>query len=295
MYFKNIDEKSAIEFTENILDYYSKIDNGSVNTIYTSNDPESSRNNVGWYRYEDGLHKVNVNIPNILYARRAIEIGMMDNDGFYAFLALCTGHEFRHFRQGRCIYDGIEIDGYGQKDVFNAELMLYVRYFFDAYYLSNKKYVKYEVDAEKFAVENGVKFLQANFPEVNAEKAMTDAVNFYAGIQNQGRFASSTLPVGCESVSEILSELTERLDTNLREPYLLKTLFVHNPKFYSVHERFGLDGDEVVTPELLRDYAATKDGSKQDLMVVERILSQLEKPNESLEDFPQLKKTYFKP
>lgn len=291
MYFTSVNEKQAVDFTNKLLKYYKNIDSGSINKVYTSSDIESQRNNVGWYRHEVNQHKIFINIPNIMYAKSAIDSGIIDYDGFYAFLTLCTGHEFRHFLQGRVIYDGQEIDGFNQKDVLNSELMLYIRYFFDAYYLLNKGYIKYEVDAEKFSVINGIRYLQDTYPDMDSEKAMLAAVNFYANIQSQGGIAS-TLPCGCESIAEIIEELTNKIKYNKRVPNLDRTLFVYNPNFYATHERFDLNEDRVLTNELLCKYYNEEAGSKRDLLVVKKILSLLEHPEESLEEFPQLKKQY---
>lgn len=292
MYFNNINEKNSILFIENLLEYYNTIDNGSINTILTSKDPESQRNNVGWYQYFDNQHKIFINVPNVLYLKYAIDRGELDYDAYYAFLTLCVGHEFRHFLQGRCIYEGAEIDGYGQKDVLNAQLMLYIRYFFDAYYLLNKGYIKYEEDAEKFAIINGIKFLKNNFPNINAEKAMVDAVRYYANLQSQDGIVP-TLPEACNSIEEILSKIDIRIRDNLRINDLTKTLFVHNARYYGNHVYFGLDEDKLLTNELIEKYSKINDGSKQDLLVVKGILSLLEKPVESLEEFPILKKKYL--
>lgn len=292
MYFNNINEKNSILFIENLLKYYNTIDNGSINTILTSKDPESQRNNVGWYQYFDNQHKIFINVPNVLYLKYAIDRGELDYDAYYAFLTLCVGHEFRHFLQGRCIYEGAEIDGYGQKDVLNAQLMLYIRYFFDAYYLLNKGYIKYEEDAEKFAIINGIKFLKNNFPNINAEKAMVDAVRYYANLQSQDGIVP-TLPEACNSIEEILSKIDIRIRDNLRINDLTKTLFVHNARYYGNHVYFGLDEDKLLTNELIEKYSKINDGSKQDLLVVKGILSLLEKPVESLEEFPILKKKYL--
>lgn len=292
MNFKTIDEKNSIEFVDDLLGYYSSIDSGSINTILTSNDFESQRNNVGWYQHVDDQHKIFINVPNMLYLKNAVDRGELDYDAYYAFLTLCVGHEFRHFLQGKCIWEGIEIDGYGQKDVLNAQLMLYIRYFFDAYYLLNKGYVKYEEDAEKFAIINGIEFLKTNFPNMNAEKAMIDAVRYYADLQSRGGIIS-TLPENCNDVKEILLKIDDRIKDNLRVNNLTQTLFVHNPRYYGNHSYFGLNEDKLLTDALIKKYSKINDGSKQDLLVAKAILSLLEKPVESLEEFPVLRKKYL--
>lgn len=293
MQIKPINEKNSITFVEDLLVYYSQIDNGSINTILTSNDYEAQRNNVGWYQYTDGKHNIFINVPNMLCLKYAVDKGELDNTAYYAFLTLCVGHEFRHFLQGRCIFEGAEMDGYGQKDVINAQLMLYIRYFFDAYYLLNKGYVKYEEDAERFSIINGINFLKVRFPDINVEKAMIDAVSYYAKLQSRGGIIS-TLPENCTSVDEIISKIDARIKDNLRINDLSQSLFVHNPRFYGNHNYFGLDEDRLLTDELVEKYAKINDGSKQDLLVANAILSLLEKPDESLDEFHALKKKYLK-
>lgn len=291
MYFKKINEKTAVDFTNRLLNFYKEIDNGSINSILTFQNAESRRNNVGWYQHVDGNHKIFINIPNALCAQFAVERGILDYDGFYAFLTLCTGHEFRHFLQGRVIYDGQEIDGYTQEDVLTSELMLYIRYFFDAYYLLNKGNIKYEVDAERFSIINGIEYLKNNYPNMNAEKSMLEAINFFAEIQSQGGIVS-TLPLGCATIEEVIQNLQNRIKDNARIPELDKTLFVHNPKYYQNHILFGLNEDMVITNELLQEYSSEESGSKRDLLVVKRIISLLDYPEQSLEEFPHLKKRY---
>lgn len=291
MVLKKITEENSIEFINNFLDYLKMIDSNSVNNIITSDNPLCTRNNTGWYRYEDNKHTVNINVPNLLCAKSFVDRKMLDITSYYAFLALVVGHEFRHFLQGKCIFDGEEIEGYGQKDVLDAELMLYIRYFFDAYYLLNKGNVKYEVDAEKFGVVTGLKFMEENFPNIWSEKAMVKAVNFYATIQNNG-FGEPTLPLGFDTTEDIINELTRRLDINGRVDDLTESLFVTSPYRYEVHERFGLDESKVLTPELIEQYRSLTNGSERDLLVTERIMSLLERPAYSLEEFPKLKKIY---
>ena len=163
MSFKNVDEKESNMIANELLEYLSEIEKGSINHIIKSGDEDSYRNNVGWYQHIGNQHIININIPNILCYNRFIDQRLVDTDSYYAFLTLCINHEFRHFMQGKCIWEEKEIEGYGQKDVLNAQLMLYIRYFFDAYYLLNKGFVKYEEDAERFAVKNSIQFLKIKF------------------------------------------------------------------------------------------------------------------------------------
>ena len=290
MVLKDLSEKNLVEFTSNLLDYYKVIDNRLVINQYTSKDPESARDNVGWYRFDEGQHTVNLNIVNMLCAQFGIARGELDLESFYAFVTLCTGHEFRHFLQGTCIYDEKPIDGFDLKDSFNAEVMMYIRQFYDAYYLMNKGYLKYEVDADRFGVIEGVKFLKENFPNMDAKKSMTDAVNFYDNIQKRG-VVLPTLPLGCKTYEEIVTAIAEKLRVNKRVP-LDESLFVYNTAFYQNHHNFGYDEEKAITEEVVREYNSLKDGSKQDLLIAKRILQSLEKPMGTVEHFPHLCKKY---
>lgn len=289
---KEINEKNSIEFAKNLLDYYSQIDNGSINTILTSNDDLSKRNNAGWYQYVDGKHKIFVNIPNILQLKGAVDKNLLSKEAYYALLSLCVSHEFRHFIQGRCIWEGLDLDSYGQNDVLNSQLMLYIRYFFDAYYLLNKGYFKCEEDAEKFAVINSYNFLNYYFPNIDVDSALIDAINFYSDIQSSNG-GIPTLPKNCKTIEEVIKTIEGRIKNNFRINNLRKSLFVYNPKFYVNHGYFGLDENKLLSDELVEKYSKLNDGNKQDMLVVKEILSSINKPVESMEDFPVLKKRYL--
>ena len=75
MVLKELSEKNLVEFTSNLLDYFKVIDNRLVINQYTSKDPESARDNVGWYRFDEGQHTVNLNIVNMLCAQFGIARG----------------------------------------------------------------------------------------------------------------------------------------------------------------------------------------------------------------------------
>lgn len=60
------------------------------------------------------------------------------------------------------------------------------------------------------------------------------------------------------------------------------------------HIYFGLDEAKLLSSKLIDDYAELNDGSKQDLLVAKAILAQVQKPEESLDEFPTLKKHYLR-
>lgn len=292
MFASGINEKKTVAFARDLLDYYSLINNGCNMSVLTSKDEESERNNVAWYYHDKGTHNIKINVPNLLGLKPALARGEIDRDAYYAFVAIIVGHEFRHFQQGECIWDGKEIDGFGQEDVINSQVMMYIRFFFDAYYLINKGFVKYEIDAEKFTIRESIKFLKDYFPNMDVEKAIVDAVRHYATIQIMGG-TIPTLPDNARSTDEIIQILDKRMSDNLRVSDLRQTLFVHNPRFLNNHLQFGLDEGKLYTDELLEAYFKEPDGSKKDLIVAKAILNSVEKPVESMRDFPALRKAYI--
>ncbi len=293
MYFRKVGEKESIDFVRNVLDFYSTRNRGSTNVILTSADVESNRNNAGWYNHNHYNHQVFINIPNILLLNGAIDKGYIDNDTYYAFLTLCVGHEFRHFLQGKCIWDDESVDGYNKEDAFNTELMLYISSFFDGYYKLNKGYIKSEEDAEKYAIQEGIAYLKENYPGFEAEAAMMQAIKYYAYIQSCGS-GVSTLPRNCNSIKEVISFLDRRMEENLRISNLRKTLSVYNPILYLNHIGFSLNKNKLLTPQLIDTYPMLHNGSAQDLLVVAAILSQIKRAKESLNEFPDLQKVFFK-
>ena len=117
-------------------------------------------------------------------------------------------------------------------------------------------------------------------------------VRYYSQFQSNMGIVS-TLSEDCNSVEEVLSKIDDRIRDNFRIKDLTQTLSVHNPKFYNNHEYYGLNEEELLTDDLIERYSKINDGSKQDILVAKAILSSLEKPVESLEEFPVLKKRYL--
>lgn len=124
---------------------------------------------------------------------------------------------------------------------------------------------------------------------MNADNAMLDAIQYYANIQSRSGIIS-TLPLNGNSIEEILFNLDDRIMKNWRINDLTQTLCVFNPKCYSNHFYFDLSEDKLITEELMESYTKINDGNKQDLLVVKQIISLIKKSEESLEEFPTLKK-----
>lgn len=286
----NLVEKKVYSFVQDYMDYLKQSNDNFKLNMYTSNDPESMRDNSGWYQYNKG-HIINLNVFNMTCAANFIGCGLPDIDSFFAFITLVVGHEHRHFNQGTCIYDGKKVEGFTQNDAIAAHLMMYIRYFFDAYYLLNKGHIKYEVDAERFGVIEGVKFLSDYNPEMDAKEAMKNASNFFAELTARG-FGEPTLPRNCCSYDELVKRLDENINNNSRDNDLRKTLRVYLDKFYGNHVYYGLNEDLVITKDLLKEYKELDNGFDKDLLVANRILELLEKPEESLEQFPRIREMY---
>lgn len=291
MELKEFGEANAIAFTKNLLEYYFQGDNKAVINLYTSKDPESARDNVGWYLCEDKVHKLNYNIENILCARFGMQRGEIDLAGFYAFLTLCVGHEYRHYLQGTCIYDGNTMENFDQVDSFNSEIMMCIRQFYDAYYLMNKGYVKYELDADRFAIIEGVKYLKDNYPNIDAEKSMVDAVNFYAGCQYRGGAVLPTLPLGCDTYEQIVTAIADKIRVNKRLS-LEESLFVYNPACYLNHEKYGYDEEKIINQGFVDEYNKLSNGNQKDLLLIKNLLLASSKPYDAIKTYPQLSKKY---
>lgn len=286
----NLVEKKVCSFVNDYMDYLKQINDNFKLNIFTSDDEESRRDNAGWYQYNKG-HIININVYNLTCVAYFIEQGIIDIDTFFALITLCVGHEYRHFGQGTCIYDGKDIDGFTKDDAIAAHLMMYIRYFFDAYYLLNKGHIKYELDAEKFGVTEGVKFLSHYNSDMDPFESMKNAVNFYAEITSRG-FGEPTLPRNSRSYEEIIKKLDANLENNDRDNNLRKTLRVHLEKFYQNHIKYGLNEKLVITDELLEQYKECSNGFDKDLLVANRILELLVYPEESLEQFSHIKALY---
>ena len=289
---KEINDEEVSRFVHELLDYYGTIDRNSINVIYEPGE-KALRCNAGWYHYKNGKHYICINIPNILALKSACAKGFITIKDFYAFTTICVSHEFRHFLQARYIKDGIPLDGYSEDDILEGEAIAYIKTFFDRYYLLNKGFIKSEEDAEKFAIQNGVKVLKKYYPELEPESSIVNAVNHYAKLQiNAG--VISTVPLGCKTIDEILLKIEDHINNSRRIPDLNKTLSVENPIHYEIQKYYKLNHDKLFTRELFEKYNSLENASKQDLLVIKKILSSISGPKKSLKYFPELKKKYGK-
>ena len=276
-------EMKVYSFIKDYMDYLKKdMDNFKLN-IFTSKDIEACRDNFGWYQYNNG-HIININAANLTCASYFIDNGLPDVDSFFALIALAVGHEYRHFMQGTVIYDDQTIEGFNSLDATHAHLVMYIRYFFDAYYLLNKGNVKYEIDAEKYGVEEALKFLSDYNPGMDVKKAILNAVNFYANLMSHG-FIEPTLPLRNKSYEEIVERLDARILNSSRDNDLEKVLRVCDEGRYQNHVYYGLDESKVINESLKEQYSKLNNSFDKDLLVADRIISLLDKKEESLEQF----------
>lgn len=293
MSFREINQENVANFVYQLLNYFNTINICDEINILDKNNDYSIRNNVGWYQYVGSKHKLFINIPNILLLKKEVYNNNISTDDFYVFVALVVIHEYRHLMQGKCIFDGDIIDGFSKKDAFDSQLIMYIRYFFDAYYILNKGNIKYEEDAERFAIKKTLDFFKNNYPNVNIENSLISVINYYSKLQLDGGIVP-TLPINCSNTYEVFKKIDANIANNYRIDDLKKTLRVFHPKFYSTHIYYGLNEELLYNDEIQEKYSSIQKGDKKDLFIVEEILKCLEKPSESLDEFPGLKKKYIK-
>lgn len=268
-------ERKLSLFALDLLEYYSDIDNHSKNIILTSRDNMSHKSSVGWYKYVGKEHFIYINIPKIK--------SLCSNKDLYAYLTLCAGHEFRHFLQGRVIWDK-QISDYSIEEATQEQILLYISMFYDAYYYYNRQYLKYELGAFKFAIVNGMIYLKEKFPNMDVETSMLNAVKLYFKIDDINE---------CKSIDDVIATLDNRMEENIRINDLSKTLTVYNSKVYANHGYYGLK-DNLLNQELINNYNSLESGSDKDYLIFKTILSSLDKPVDSLKKYPMLKTKYLK-
>lgn len=287
----DITEEKVIFLIKKILNYNQKLADSPYRVkIITSQDELSKVNIVSWYRYVNGAHKLYFNVPKILSLALGVKRNLIDNNTFYTLVTLIVEHEYRHLQQGKVSLGEKNLRDYSEMDAYNMELMMYIRHFYDNYYLKNRAYVKYELDAEKFAVVNGVNFWRKASPKHDAEKLLVDAVNYLGLLQSKEQ--SSTLPTRKESLKEIIEDIDKRIMANLRIWELNETLTVSNPSCYRNQKLFGLHNEKVLSQELSDAYFEELRGCKQDELIVNRIIDSLDYPAKSLKSFPALQRKY---
>lgn len=290
-----IDESSIKNYLNDYMDYLKTRDN-TVKTIFVGPEDEESERNAGaWYNREPetGDHRIFFNMPNLdclLYYLANNEISI---DQFFGILTLFVGHEYRHFEQGRCMWDGKCVDGFNLQDGLETQMVLYIRYFFDVYYSRNKGYLKCEEDAELFAIKNGIDFIKDKFPRINAEKAILDSANFIGSLNGEIAAIGGTLPYHSDSIDELVKELNRRIEENYRHPWLPATLRVSSLERLALQVKYGIDYEALMTDEFIYGYKDLKGGYNMDLYVVKRLLGIVNDKEKSLREFNILKDKYL--
>ncbi len=290
MTLRNINKKNVAAFIDELFDYYCLIDSNYEKVIYTKNSP---RNNAGWYHYYQGKHLININIPNIMTLTSLINNKSFNNIDFYTFVAFIVGHEYRHFLQTRYAKEGVYYEGCHESDILADELVIYIKMFFDQYYLLNKGFIRFEEDAEAFAIKNTLSFFKDNYSNIDSEKALINVLNYYARMQERAGIIS-TIPLFFNGIDDVLNRIDERIKNSRRIPSLNATLDVKNPICYEVQKMFDLDKEKMLSKLMIARYESLDDGYMQDLLVAKKILSLISYPEKSLEAFPALKKIYKK-
>lgn len=286
--FKKINEKDVVEFSHNLLDYYSEIDNHFTGRVLESG-TETLKRKSGWYQYQDGSHVININVPNIMRLKDA-SVASLDEEGFYGFLTFIVGHEYRRFLQARHNKDGVEIGGYSDKDILNDELIFFIKMFFDEYYIANKGFFKPEVDADKFALEHGWGYL-TYFPELDVNWALGNAADFYARLQHRASSNnSSTIPIGFSSLDEIVAYMERHISLNLRCFSIESTLDSKNPDCLGMQRFYDISREKILDEKLIKEYRQLTNGTMRDLLIANEIIKKINNPEEALETFPEMRK-----
>lgn len=290
-----IDENTIRRYLSDYLDYLSVRDDNFKRVFVECDDPESSRNVGAWYnRHPDTEeHRIFLNLGNLDYLLYYLLNGQIDVDEFFGIMTLLAGHEYRHFEQGRCMWDGKEINGFTTQDGFETQLILYIRYFFDVYYIRNKAYLKCEEDAELFSIKNGIEFIKDKFPNVDAEESILKSANFIGALPGKEQSYKSTMPYHSDSIDDLIKELNRRIDENYRHPWLPATLRASSDVRLDLQREYGIDWHSLMSDEFIYGYKDIEGGYNKDLYVVKKILDTVNDKEKSLREFNILKGKYL--
>lgn len=277
MFFNNKNERNTLLFIRDLISYLEEIDDTKlrINNL-SKRDKLSSKKNFGWYKYVGREHNLTFNIPYILSYVNHLK-DKMDTETYYAFLTLIVIHEYRHYMQGAAIYNNKQVDELSQDDILNTERILLIKFFYDAYYYLNKNDFKYELDALKYAIITGTKYLDEKYPNINASRAMLNALKIY-----EKEFATT------DAVTKIDEKMKSASRVDLND-----SLIVVNPKIYGNHGYYGLEHDKLFTEDLISQYATEEDVLKKDKILYDAILSSCTKPYDVVTKYPALRKEYI--
>lgn len=290
-----IDRNTIKRYLSDYLDYLSVRDNNFKTIFVDETNLESTRNVAAWYnRHPDtGEHRIFLNMVNLSALFYYLSEGHISVDQFFAVLTLMAGNEYRHFEEGRCMWDGVSKEGFTEQDGLETQMVLYIKYFFDIYYRRNKGYLKFEEDAVLFSIKNGIEYIKNRFPNVDAEKAILDAVNFLGSLNGKIESVGATYPYHSESLEELIQELNSRIEKNYRHPWLPATLRASSIERLDLQAEYGIDYEAFMTDEFIYGYKDIGNGYNKDLYVVKKILDTVNDKEKSLKEFNILKVKYL--
>lgn len=290
-----IDDSTVVNYLSDLIDYYKVRDNNFKTIFLSDEDKESSKSVSAWYNHEilTGEHTIFFNLCNFRSLFYCLSTGLIDINEFFGILTLIAGHEYRHFEQGRSMFDKKEVSGFTFQDGLETQTVLYIANFFDMYYLINKGNLKCEEDAELFAIKNGIEFMKNKIPDIDAKKAILGAAKFLANLYKDSSFMS-TMPDQSDSIDILIKKIELRIEKNDRQQFLPKAMRVVDPACFGFHEKYNLDYYKLMSNyDFLSEYAYTSDGAKRDMLVAKRILGLVNDPVDSLNEVNILKERYL--
>lgn len=290
-----IDENTIRRYLSDYLDYLSVRDNNFKRIFIENGDSEGLRNAGAWYnRHPDtGEHRIFLNLSNLDYLLYYLSENEIGADEFFGILTLMAGNEYRHFEEGRSMWDGVPKEGFTLQDGLETQMVLYIRYFFDVYYKRNKGYLPFEENAVLFSIKNGIDFIKEKFPNVDAEKAILDSVNFLGSLHGEIAADGNTYPYHSDSIDDLIKELNRRIDENYRHPWLPATLRASSEARLALQREYGIDWRSFMSDEFIYGYKDIEGGYNKDLYVVKKILDTVNDKEKSLREFNILKGKYL--
>lgn len=189
-------------------------------------------------------------------------------------------HEYRHLEQT----EKYKYNPDFSKDSINIARMNAIQTNgLSNYYFENYRNDPKELDATKYGFEEAIKYAKKEFPEINAEKGMTEYVNTYIEEDRNDEYGFHMFDEDkSNTIQEILGQLQERMDNPTRvdlskvcsgfiEDVKLKALLTDEfIKVYencsTVEEKDNLIFQEIAKlhPEILSEYPVLQNEVKKD-------------------------------
>ena len=196
-------------------------------------------------------HHIDLEVPN---NKDCFKGGKL-SDGQVMGIIEETFHEYRHL---------IQTDNYkyhidGTKDSLRMAIAKAIQKAdMPEYYYENYKYLLSELDAEKYGIEEAIKFAEEHLPEVDAKKGIVDYVQDYIEKDKDDPFGLHMYDEDkSNTVEEILYQLQYRID---------------HPNRVNLGHVVGIGWledkyKEVFTSDFIKQYEEEKDVDKKDRMV----------------------------